>query len=107
MKSKINFMKEIFLVAIFILTFVFCFSFSVNAGWVRGYYRRNGAYVPGYYRSNPNGLRYDNYSYKLSQSLFNDSYFNSFRNYNYNWYRPSYLYQNNYWSGYFNYRFNK
>lgn len=32
------------------------------AGYVRGYYRKNGTYVQPYYRSNSNSLKSDNYS---------------------------------------------
>ena len=41
---------------------------------VRGYYRSDGTYVRPHVRSNPNGLKYDNYSYKPSQGLYNDTY---------------------------------
>ncbi len=41
---------------------------------VKGYTRKNGTYVAPYVRSNPNGLKYDNYSYKPSQGLYNPSY---------------------------------
>jgi hypothetical protein len=41
---------------------------------VKGYYRSNGTYVAPHVRSNPNGLKYDNYSWEPSQGLYNDSY---------------------------------
>lgn len=41
---------------------------------VRGYYRSNGTYVQPHVRSNPNGLKYDNYSWTPSQGLYNKSY---------------------------------
>lgn len=41
---------------------------------VKGYYRSNGTYVQPHVRSNPNGLKYDNYSYKPSQGLYNPTY---------------------------------
>lgn len=41
---------------------------------VNGYTKKNGTYVAPYVRSNPNGLKYDNYSYKPSQGLYNSSY---------------------------------
>lgn len=41
---------------------------------VKGYYRKNGTYVAPHVRSNPNGIKYDNYSYKPSQGLYNDTY---------------------------------
>lgn len=46
----------------------------VEAGWVNGYYRSDGTYVSGHYRSNPNGLKYDNYSWNRGDDLYNDSY---------------------------------
>lgn len=41
---------------------------------VKGYYRSNGTYVAPHVRSNPNGLKYDNYSYTPSQGLYNKTY---------------------------------
>lgn len=41
---------------------------------VKGYTRKDGTYVAPYVRSSPNGLKYDNYGYKPSQGLYNDSY---------------------------------
>jgi len=41
---------------------------------VNGYYKKNGTYVAPYVRSNPNGLKYDNYSYTPSQGLYNKTY---------------------------------
>ena len=35
----------------------------VEAGWVRGYYRRDGTYVQPHYRTNPDGNPYNNYSF--------------------------------------------
>lgn len=99
-------MYKLLISILFVLITFLISTSNINAGWVNGYYRRNGTYVPGYYRSSPNGLRYDNYSFK-GGSLFNNSYFNSLRNYNYNWYRPSYLYQSDYWTGYNFYRWNR
>jgi hypothetical protein len=53
------------------------FSFASNADAyvsVKGYYRKDGTYVKPHVRSEPNGLKYDNYSYKPSQGLYNKSY---------------------------------
>jgi hypothetical protein len=36
---------------------------AADAGWVRGYTRRDGTPVQGHYRSNPDGNPYNNYSY--------------------------------------------
>lgn len=41
---------------------------------VRGYYRKDGTYVRPHVRSEPNGLKYDNYSWKPSQGLYNSTY---------------------------------
>lgn len=41
---------------------------------VQGYYRKDGTYVRPHVRSNPNGVKYDNYSYTPSQGLYNDTY---------------------------------
>ncbi len=51
------------------------FPVGVNAVVnVKGYYRSNGTYVAPHVRSDPNGLKYDNYSYTPSQGLYNDTY---------------------------------
>ena len=65
---------------------------------VKGYYRSNGTYVQPYVRSNPNALKYDNYSYK-GGSLYNSSYYSSSRNYSSSWYQPSYYTDSNYYTG--------
>ena len=59
----------IVLVAIFSIT-----SLADAYVSVKGYYRSDGTYVRPHVRSNPNGLKYDNYSYTPSQGLYNDSY---------------------------------
>jgi len=41
---------------------------------VNGYYRKDGTYVRPHVRSDPNGLKYDNYSWTPSQGLYNESY---------------------------------
>jgi len=41
---------------------------------VKGYYRKDGTYVRPHVRSNPNGVKYDNYSWTPSQGRYNDSY---------------------------------
>lgn len=90
--------KILFLIVLFSMTLVGINSAS--AGYVNGYYRSDGTYVRGYYRSNPNGLNYDNYSYKPSQSLYN----NSYKKYNtYKWNTPSYRTQSDYYTGYNSY----
>jgi hypothetical protein len=59
---------------------------------VNGYFRSNGTYVSPYYRSNPNAFRWDNYSYRSFQPLYNRSYTSPTRNYSSNWYTPDYSY---------------
>ncbi|MBI2051214.1 hypothetical protein HYT33_00425 [Candidatus Roizmanbacteria bacterium] len=46
---------------------------SANAGWVNGYFRRDGTYVPGYWRTEPNYYKWDNYSFNNDWSdIYND-----------------------------------
>lgn len=89
-------MKKLFLIfALALMIFALNAQIAL-AGYVRGYYRSNGTYVQPYYRSNPNGLRYDNYSYKSYQPLFN----NSYGRYNtYKWNTPSWSWQSDYYTG--------
>lgn len=73
---------------------------KVHAGWVNGYTKSDGTYVNGYWRSDPNGLKYDNYSFDGDWSdAFNDSYYSSDRNYSSDWYTPSWLTQDDYYIG--------
>lgn len=68
-------MKKLILVSIFGFLFLGVFTNVADAYvQVSGYYRSNGTYVAPYVRSNPNGLKYDNYSYKPSQGLYNKTY---------------------------------
>lgn len=83
-----------FLVAILLFTP----SISEAAVWVDGYTRSNGTYVSGYYRSEPNGLKYDNYSWSSGDELYNDSYYDTGRDSN--WYTPSYTWDSDYYYGY-------
>ncbi len=62
---------------------------------VKGYYRSNGTYVAPHVRSEPNGLKYDNYSYKPSQGLYNDSYGTKGSS----WDTPSYVTDPDYYTG--------
>lgn len=71
----------------------------VEAGYVSGYYRSNGTYVSGYYRSEPNGLKYDNYSWSSGDDLYNDSYYDYGRSSA--WYTPSYTWDSDYYTGYY------
>lgn len=83
-----------FLVAILL----FIPSISEAAVWVDGYTRSNGTYVSGYYRSEPNGLKYDNYSWSSGDELYNDSYYDTGRDSS--WYTPSYTWDSDYYYGY-------
>jgi hypothetical protein len=59
----------------FILLVLLIPLFNANAYVnVKGYYRSNGTYVAPHVRSNPNGVKFDNYSYTPSQGLYNPSY---------------------------------
>ena len=80
---------------------------TASAGYTRGYYKSSGTYVQPYYRSNPNALRYDNYTYRSGRyntsTIYNRSYYVPTRNYSYRWYTPSYYTQSNYYTGYSSY----
>ena len=69
---------------------------------VKGYYRSNGTYVRSYVRSNPNGLKYDNYGYRSSQSLYNPTYGTR----SYSWDTPTWNTDSNYYAGLNLYRYN-
>jgi len=72
----------------------------VSAGWVEGYFKSNGTYVNGYWKSNPNGLKYDNYSFDGNWSdAFNDSYYSPTKKYSSNWYTPAWVTQDDYFVG--------
>jgi hypothetical protein len=71
-----------------------------EAGWVNGYTKSDGTYVNGYWRSDPNGLKYDNYSFDGDWSdAFNDSYYSPTKNYSSDWYTPSWITQDDYYVG--------
>ena len=96
-------MKNIIFVFIILSLLFFGSSATVNAGYVSGYYKSNGTYVQSYYRSNPNGLNYDNYSYKSYEPSYNQSY----GKYDtYKWNTPSWSTQNDYYTGLNSYRSN-
>jgi hypothetical protein len=91
-------MKKI-LTTLFSLTLLIGFAAPADAAvWVNGYTKSNGTYVNGYYRSEPNGLKYDNYSWSAGDDLYNDSYYSS--GYSSNWYTPSYTWDSDYMTGY-------
>lgn len=68
-------MKKILALGLFITLSMFVFANITNAYVnVKGYYRKDGTYVSPHVRSNPNGLKYDNYSWTQSQGLYNETY---------------------------------
>lgn len=83
----------------FILVLIISPSKS-SASWVKGYFKVDGTYVNGYWKSNPNGLKYDNYSFDGNwSSAYNDSYFSSTKKYSSDWYTPSWITQKDYYTG--------
>ena len=88
--------KRIFIFAA-ALFFLFASTINTADAYVRvhGYYRKDGTYVRPYVRSNPNGLKYDNYSWKPGQGLYNDSY-GTRGSY---WDTPTYITDPNYYTG--------
>ncbi|MCI5051018.1 MAG: hypothetical protein MRY57_01810 [Candidatus Pacebacteria bacterium] len=87
-----------FLTSVFLVFGTFGIQAADASVWVDGYYRSDGTYVRGHYRSEPNGLKYDNYSWSPGDDLYNDSYFDS--GYGSNWYEPSYTWDTDYFTGY-------
>jgi len=59
MKTK----QSIFLIASLVVLISFLTMSVADAGWVRGYYRKDGTYVQPHYRTNPDGNPYNNYSF--------------------------------------------
>lgn len=56
-------MKKLFVLLLFVAAILFASAEPADAAVrVRGYYRSNGTYVQPHYRSNPDRLRYNNYS---------------------------------------------
>jgi hypothetical protein len=93
-------LKRLIVWCLLIFSIVSFFPRSIEAVVnVKGYYRSNGTYVAPHVRSNPNGLKYDNYSWKPSQGLYNDSYGTR----DSNWDTPTYLTDPDYYSGLYDY----
>lgn len=65
--------KSLFAVLLSVAFFATSFSALAYVS-VKGYTKSNGTYVAPHVRSEPNGLKYDNYGYKPSQGLYNDTY---------------------------------
>jgi len=94
-----NIISKALTVLVIVAMFVVLFPQKADAYVsVRGYYRSDGTYVRSHVRSNPNALRYDNYSYR-GGSLYNKSYFGSSRNYSSSWHTPTYITDPYYYSG--------
>lgn len=92
--------KKLFILFAAFLAFLFLLPGTATAGWVEGYWKSDGAYVAGYWRSDPNGLKYDNYSFDGDWSdAYNDSYYSSDRDYSADWYQPAWETQDDYWIG--------
>lgn len=92
-------MRSKFLSYLFGSVLIGIFGFNVlNADAyvsVKGYTRKDGTYVAPHVRSEPNGLKYDNYSYKPSQGLYNPSYGTKGAT----WDTPTYITDPNYYVG--------
>lgn len=63
----------------FFLLFFLSLSPSLMArqNYVDGYFRKDGTYVSGHFKSSPDQYNFNNNSYKHSQPLFNDSYYDN------------------------------
>lgn len=88
-------MKKLFLILLVLGFFIFPILPTNAYVSVKGYYRKNGTYVAPYVRSNPNGLKYDNYSYTPDQGLYNPTYGTRGTT----WDTPTYITDPNYYQG--------
>lgn len=96
--STKSFFKSVAFVFVAFLFVLAPMAVSEASVWVNSYYRSDGTYVRGHHRSEPNGLKYDNYSWSYGDSLYNDSYFDY--GYDSTWYTPSYSWDYDYYTGY-------
>ena len=55
--------RSIILAVVLMIVISFLTVSLAEAGWVKGYYRKNGTYVQPHYRTNPDGNPYNNYSF--------------------------------------------
>ena len=94
---------KLFLVSFIIISLFISVSFVDAYVSVKSSLRRTSSGgitgVRSYVKSSPNALKYDNYSWKPSQGLYNKSYFTPTRNYSSDWYTPSYITDPNYYFG--------
>lgn len=78
-------MKKLLFLAVLVGSMLF--SYSAQAGYVKGYYRSNGTYVQPYYRTNPDNNFYNNYSTRGNYNPYTGSYgkktYPTYRSYNY------------------------
>ena len=88
-------MKKLKLLLVFAIIFSFIItafpSDSLAYVSVKGYFRSDGTYVRPHVRSSPNAFKFDNYSWRPSQGLYNPSYYAPTKNYSSDWYTPSYI----------------
>jgi hypothetical protein len=87
--------KTFFVLTILATVFISLPQVSEAYVSVKGYYRKDGTYVSPHVRSNPNGLKYDNYSYTPSQGLYNKTYGTR----DAYWDTPTYVTDPNYYEG--------
>ncbi len=70
-----NLFKKIIIISLLIIIGQFTVINKADAYVrVKSYFRKDGTYVQSHVRSNPNGLKYDNYSWTPSQGLYNKTY---------------------------------
>lgn len=92
--------RNIMITAVCAVALAFISTSTTYAGWVKGHVKSDGTYVNGFWRSDPNGLKYDNYSFDGDWSdAYNNSYFSSTRNYSSDWYKPTWVTQDDYQLG--------
>lgn len=92
------------LVVLFLTLLVLFTSIGIADAYVsvRGYWRwtKSGVtWVRPHIRSVPNAFKFDNYSWRPSQGLYNKSYYAPTRHYSSKWYTPAYISDPNYYIG--------
>ncbi len=103
MSIKFIFMKKL-AILVASISMLFIAAGNAKAGYVNGYFKSNGTYVDGYYRSDPNGLKYDNYSWSPGDDLYNSSYYDYDRPSS--WRTPAWETQDDYFTGLESYKSN-
>ena len=98
-------MKKL-LILLLVVCFVIIQTPLVSAyTYVQGYWK-GSTYVSPHIRTNPNALRYDNYSY-TGGNLYNKSYYYSNKSYSSNWYKPAWETDSSYFQGKSSYDLNR